>query len=520
MMSDPDFLSRTVDDFKRFASKQDSDSYRYQTRLLEKKKKFWGEIIHLQLKQNPNEEAASNTSWKIPRFRLNKEMLEDACNRASVANSKASEAAAGRQSSRLALSTGDEGTRTTTPLMLSHLHHQQTNTVILPDQMQAQCKPSILYDVIVRSAGSISCGGVLSGGTGTRRKQIEQQFGNNDSFQVHYDGNLCFLFHNVPTRSQNKQYVVTKDDVRRWIVDGAIKDHHSMTIPSKRLEDLKKASEKLERELRGLVAMESQTDLVEQEIMRMKKDIRDAEEDIIAARAMHFADCSLSICSLPNKGKDETRTSWKVSVVGTKNEYYQRLIEKNTKWCLISMYATGNPEEADNKKAKSKSENKPNANDLAMIAKGRHFCDVGGIKIEKLPDGFGVYESFVDNSLNTNDEGDADGQHRLYYGHFKEGSFFGEGTLYTEEGKYSGSFQNDERVGRGKMEYSDMVLTGDFALSGNVDDTKSANGTNPYSRGLPHGNVHVIFSNGDEYEGQMHNGNITGKGVYRYARET
>jgi hypothetical protein len=88
--------------------------------------------------------------------------------------------------------------------------------------------------------------------------------------------------------------------------------------------------------------------------------------------------------------------------------------------------------------------------------------------------------------------------------------------LYTDEGIYSGTFQSDERVGQGKMEYSDgMVLTGDFAQSGDANDRFS----NPYSRGLPHGNVHVIFENGDEYEGEMRNGNITGKGVYRYAEE-
>ena len=37
-----------------------------------------------------------------------------------------------------------------------------------------------------------------------------------------------------------------------------------------------------------------------------------------------------------------------------------------------------------------------------------HFVDVGGVKIEKLPDGFGVYESYAASSI-ANDVGDAAG---------------------------------------------------------------------------------------------------------------
>lgn len=38
---------------------------------------------------------------------------------------------------------------------------------------------------------------------------------------------------------------------------------------------------------------------------------------------------------------------------------------------------------------------------------------------------------------------------------------------------------------------------------------------NRYRRGLPHGHVHISFTNGDEYEGEMRNGMITGQGVLR-----
>ena len=137
-MSDPDFISRAVDDRNRFNfAKEDADSYKYQTRLLEKKKAFWSENISLRLVHNEDQIVSK---WNIPRFRLSKEMLEDACNRARASFFKENEVA---------------------PLMLSHIYHKETNTVIFPDQMQSQCKTApVLYDIIVRSAGGVKSGGL------------------------------------------------------------------------------------------------------------------------------------------------------------------------------------------------------------------------------------------------------------------------------------------------------------------------------------------------------------------------
>ena len=98
----------------------------------------------------------------------------------------------------------------------------------------------------------------------------------------------------------------------------------------------------------------------------------------------------------------------------------------------------------------------------------------------------------------------------------------GKGSLYSTEGFYSGAFHNDERVGYGKIEYSDSItLSGEFALPGrNQADTESKDEkVNPYSRRLPNGEVHITFANADEYNGEMRDGNISGKGTYRFAME-
>ena len=63
------------------------------------------------------------------------------------------------------------------------------------------------------------------------------------------------------------------------------------------------------------------------------------------------------------------------------------------------------------------------------------------------------------------------------------------------------------------MKYADgTVLTGDFALCGE----DSPLGPNPYRRGLPSGHVSIQWKDHSSCEGEMRDGAITGRGVYRY----
>lgn len=90
-------------------------------------------------------------------------------------------------------------------------------------------------------------------------------------------------------------------------------------------------------------------------------------------------------------------------------------------------------------------------------------------------------------------------------------------------------FRAAERFGRGTIEYSDgITLSGEFVLPERTNDEIENEGkgeldlpmgSNRYRRGLPHGHVHIYFENGDEYEGEMRNGMITGQGGLRKAIE-
>jgi hypothetical protein len=512
----PDFISQAVDNKNRLETKQDVDSHRYQTRLLEKKKAFWGQIIHLKLRLEHGAAPETVTTWNIPRFRLTKEMLEDSCNRAWISYLKEIETTTPIQDmSKLALSdkSADKEAPKITNLVISHLYLKESNTVVMPDEMQHQCKSAMTYWVIVRSAGGISAGGLLACSTSSRRKQIEHAFGNNNAqMQVHYDGDLCFLLHNVPIKSQNGMYLVTSNDVRRWIVDGATQDDASVSVPAKRLVSLQQTLEKFQREQRGLVAMDSPSmDFVNDEIARTKDEIEKAQLAVEAARTSHFSDCDLSITLLPGKAKDKTSARWKVIVKGQSKSRYQKLIEKNKKWCLVPMYAFGNPDDIKQNR-KSKAKHQHETDDFIMCVpkndQVEHFVDAGGVAIEKLCDGFGILESYVTPSISSRD--DIDGQHRLYHGHFREGAIHGEGTMYIDEGVYSGQFRSNQRCGLGKMEYSDgITLSGGFSVFREP--------LTVYSKGLPNGNVNIEFANGDEYHGEMQNGSITGRGVYKYA---
>lgn len=526
-MKDPDFITKAVDNANRFesATRHDIDSHRHQTKLLEKKKAFWNEVIELKLVHDAQGSARNNvTNWKIPRFRMTKEMVEDASNRARMQYLKGVEKPAEtQQMSKLSLSDKPAQEAKFKPLMLSHIYHVETSSVIMPDQMQSQCKasPTCSFQVILRSAGGVSGGGLLSSCSASRRTHLERQWQNDTTMQVHYDGDLAFYIHNVPSLNKNKRYEVTPDDIRRWIVDGVIKDDVSMTLPSKRLLNLQQTLDKLQREYRGLIAMDSPANAVKLEIDKTKEEIRNAELALELARDAHFTDCCLSITPVPKQKKaNESSSSWKVSVKRRTKEYYQKLIENNNKWSLVPLYAFGDPEDSK-RKPKSRSQHRDFIVSVPGSEQVERFVDVGGVKIEKLPDGFGVYESYAASSI-VNDNEDANGQHRLYHGTFEAGRIHGEGSLYSTEGFYSGAFCNDERVGYGKIEYSDnIILSGEFALSSrNQADTESkGEKMNPYSRGLPNGDVHVTFPNGDEYEGEMRDGNITGKGTYKFAME-
>ena len=476
--ADPDFLSLVDTNRLQPAAATDTTSAKAHARLQEQRKAFWNELITLRLVP-PAGGTSTSAVMKIPRFRLTENFLRDFVNRGSPKT-----------------------------LILSHLR-EQNRTVILPitRDLQAQCKEfPVIYDVIVHFAGGVERGGVLSCA--------------GDSY---YRGDMVFLITNVPRFSKSEQYEVATEDVHRWLINGAIDGIESVQMQIAKVANLQQTLHQLEtddnnihlkpfyiEQGRAFVgpklkdAREARFKLLQDEKVRTKRLLAEAEQFLESERAHHFAACPLLITQ---RGRDAATGnisfSVKLAAEGKKKDSYLDLISGKTDLCSTAMYATGDGDRtADDKQ-------NPKNTDRA-----EHFVDVEAVSIIMLPDGFGVHEAFA-TSAKTNEDGNARSHHHLFHGHLRDGAYH-EGTFHKDScGVYSGTFQSNEPCGRGKMKYADtIVLTGGFALSPAEDD--SPLGPNPYLRGLPHGDVKIQYKGGASYEGEMRRGHITGNGIYRY----
>lgn len=490
--SDPDFLSQF----------ESNVSTRVQSQQYEKRNDFWNEPICLRLMPPALTSSNSQTinikvTWTVPRFRLTESFLQEAVKRESSATH-----------------------------LLSHLFDSTTQSVILPSEdMQSQCRTSVIYDVIVTIADRIQHGGVLSR-TG-------------DSY---YSGDMIFHIENVPKLSVSEQYEVLIEDIHRWLINGAICGDESVESHSMKIKTLKKTVKQLEKDMNNIHAVTIYTEngkamvgspLREareakvnqlQEIMQItKQHIIDTEQALISERAKHFSACELEITQLGSCSSEATTKNTMSFVVKLvckekKKDYYTNLICNKTNWSSETMYATGDRPS----KTKSTKSNDGELTDGETLREER-CVDVDKIRVVMLPNGFGVHEVYIEgnsiasSSVSNSEYGIIRSHHRLYHGHFHDGDYR-EGTLHTDCGVYTGTFQSNAPY-NGTMKYSDkVVVTGEYALTPEVDD--SPLGSNPYRRGLLHnGNVKVQYKDGATYEGEMQHGVITGTGVYKHPND-
>lgn len=507
---EPDFLSRIDESANRFAQNIDP-SPKAQSRLQANKKAYLNQNILLRIvpssKYSITIKSESRVDFQIPRIRLTQPFLQDAVNRSCSS---------------------------TAMLLLSHLHHTESNTVILPQDMQTQCQSSpIVYDIIVRSAGVVKQGGLLS--RSGKRVGIPPQ----------YNGDILFIVHDVPQTSHNGRHVVTQDDVHRWIISGAISDEKTIKLPSSKVDNLRGTLLQLEKELKKLPttplynengralnatplkdAREEKFKFLQEEKEQTRNQLEKAEKSLEEARSRHVSNCPLIITPRPrlnqhNDSDTSNSTSWNIKVLGKHKDHYTNLIATKKNWSINPMYAVG----VLDRKVKSQTDSAKGDTQVQHVKvsnKAEHLVDVGRISIEQVPDGFGIledYDEYNPFSAHTQEESDKDysiGHHRLYHGHFYEGDMSGKGTLYTNA-VYSGDFLKNEPCGRGTMDYPDgLSISGDFRLEEGVE---SPLGPNPYRRGLPHGKANIQFLDGATYDGEMQNGKITGKGMYRHNAE-
>ncbi|KAL7537899.1 hypothetical protein ACHAWF_005938 [Thalassiosira exigua] len=506
--TDPDFLSLVEEN--RFQPKaKDINSPKALARDRDRKKAYWNENIALRLvlpQGGANDVPPDAITWNIPRFRLTEAFLRETVNR---------------------------GRPPSSPLRLvSHLHDEQTNTVILPKDL-AQCRAApVVYRVHVNSTVSIEKGGVLSG-----------------KGESYYDGDLIFRVSNLPRLSKSEKYEVVPDDVRRWLVHGAASGVEAVQIQADEVENLTTTLERLEKDAKSVHsapiynehgravvgsplkdAREAKFRFLQEEAGRTKERMEKSRLDLEEMRDRHLMACTLLIDECDDEAEkiEGDKVSFLIKVAGKKRDkaYYTDLILDKTDWSLVPVYATGVPS------AKSKSRRKSRESAAAAAPPGEEdeaerFVDAGAVSVEMLPDGFGVHESYDERDPFATDpdagDGGARGRHRVFHGRFRGGEYR-DGTLHADVGVYSGTFEGNEPSG-GTMKYSDGVaLAGEFDVPAGrrlvgEDVEQGPVRPNPYRLGLPHGKVHIQFKDGSLFEGIMDDGRISGSGVYKYPVE-
>jgi len=94
----------------------------------------------------------------------------------------------------------------------------------------------------------------------------------------------------------------------------------------------------------------------------------------------------------------------------------------------------------------------------------------------------------------------------------------GEGELKSEEGHYTGNFENGKFEGEGELSNVSSEQAGELYVSPlrpyfHDDQFKY---TGNFSDGLPEGYGKIIFDNGDKYEGEFYEGKIEGEGTMTF----
>lgn len=517
-MSDPDFLHLV--DTNRLRMNVSNTSQKTQAQTTKA----------LGMNQNITLRFEDGSTSTVPRFRLDKDFVQSAVNRMTA--KKASSESKVVKVSHLVSSKDSTNEATTKPklsppptlLLFSHLHHRDSNTIIMSNaDLKMKCSANVIYDVIALPVVAIKEGGVLCGGSSSSNRRLTltiEPSATTHHAESHYDGSVLFIIHDVPTTSQNGKYEVTENDVRRWIVSGAIRNTESVDVLTKKIESLKQTLLQLQQEMatlpsstphlggKGRVTGGSSTqssvkvkdkraNFLSDEMERSTTLLQTATQSLETLYAQHITDCGLSVEKRSSKNVNNKTCDWAIQVTGDKEEIYTSLIEKNKNWSMIPMYGFG---------IGAKGNKTPILKALPEEDQSGHFVDIGGISMSKLPHGFGIFESYEEFPLRKS-------RHRLYHGQFHEGQF-SEGTLHTDAGVYTGKFHEGQPT-VGMMEYTDGIkISGHFA----ANDVSMQTSTNPYCRGLPDGGeVLCKFPDKAIYKGNMSQGCITGKGYYKYA---
>lgn len=453
----------------------------------------------------------------VPRFRIDKEFIQNAVNR--VTARKAASKPKVFKSKLFSVKDSTKDATTNLPfrspvLMFSHLLHRDSNTIISADtELKTKCSANVTYDVVAMAPIAINDSGVLSaGGCSTRPTMFVSKMSSHET-ESHYDGDVLYIVHDVPITTQNGRFEVTENDVKIWIVSGAIINLENVDVLRKKTKSLKETLLQIEQELTSLppapnpvgkgrvTVREKKVKILTDEKERCTSLMDTAKRSLETLYAQHMKDCKLIVKKRTRDGAlDNKSFDWAIHVDGDQKEMYTSLIEKNKNWSMVPMYAFG-----------IKGGKTPVSLPIPVEDQSHYFVDIKGITMSKLPHGFGIFESYdeFDTYLNS---GKKISRHRLYHGQFHEGEF-SEGTLYTEASIFTGKFDKGLPT-IGTKKYADGIeITGEFAFH----DESLQTSTIPYCRGLSDGSQSIKFPDKATFEGEMKEGRITGKGTYKYA---
>ena len=448
-----------------------SQNLKSELRAKEEKRAFYNEIVTIHLLDTETRQPRQGCTWKIPRFRLKQDFLQDL-----VDKSPANKDKHGCEICYLQDSKGE---------------------IILPTQMRIVCKPlPMVYYIVNKKASKIL--------------DIED-----DS---NYEGDMKFVIKGVPRHTQNERYEVNEDDIRGWVIDSILEEDPILQRLRKKVEELRVSIERVAteqrdtptcpiykkngRQVRGKRA-DKERNIIFDKLSNDKRCLRQefdmALDQYLNAQKSRFKKLEVQI-NEERHSLSDNRTTWVVEFIGVHKQYHESLALKKADWKSCPLLHTGcNQTRIEKQNAMGLTDQgyRADAEDVDCLV------DIGGVTIERLEDGYGNYHRVMEDRLPRHCDEHVD----YYHGLFKKGVMDGHGIIYGSGGVYSGPIKDGKPCGDGSMDYADGDrLTGEFRNTGPI--------CNPYTRGMPSGKGTISFADGSFYCGELEKGDITGTGIY------
>lgn len=418
----------------------------------EQRKKFLNEVITLTLKKS---KAATCATWKVSRFRLDVDFVNNLIQRCSPA----------------------------TGVTLAYLKTLQEKGkkgshggIILPQDMVRQCQKNQEYEIVIKEPKSIAMP------------------------SLDYTGGLKFLLRNVPSFSQNNLYPVRIYHLVRWVKESILKEEPKLKEMQQKIETLKKNLSKVTSKLEELCSspiVDSKGDVImgkeaerirSQNYNRILQDRLDLRSDLEEANNSKSKLYQQQYKELEVIVKECKVGEFSITFCGFKKKYYEDVFKSKSDWNTTLLFAS--PENVDLAKD----------NELDS----EYLVNTGEMSICCVEHGFGCFRK-------TNDESNKHNSAICYLGTYEDGLFHGSGLLYDSDCIYAGSFNRGNKSADGMLLMKDGdVLRGDFAAV----ESKPVYENNRYSKGQATGKGKILFADGAIYEGDFKNGNITGNGIY------